>query len=518
MKKKVISNKNKIVKTYNGNRRKRGNCKRIQGQYYEVGDITIKDSGECYLVAGKYHRFNNGKIEYDYEIKRYVLRHKTHLKHGVVDIKNNKPIMGYFSSNLTKNITLVKEDGIALHCISEEVAIKLGYREKFSNGYFYDKKSENVNFFKKIGKPPINKNDLPYDSRFASDITTTQYDSNYNPEFNNKNLNKVGDFLEKNGITFGVEFETTTGYIPDRLCYKYGLIPLRDGSIQGLEYVTIPLSGKKGLYALKEICYELNKRTRYDLNCALHIHLGGLERSTEKILSSYILAHLIQDNMFNLQPSYKRGGMGVKSKDYCKPLDNELFNSLIKPVNSTNIDSNFEKVFSFVSDKRKFSGYNNDLNKVLSHPSDPEGTRKWQIKSRYRWINFVPIIFGNKKTIEFRHHNATFDFNKIINFLFNCAVFIKVSNDYSSDVLNSNSDLYKSLTKEPFTALKTLNDFLISKTHAHLTSICKINNEYNAKRAEIMAEMTDKGDIIGKTETRYNKEFDALNDNGKFWQ
>ena len=46
--------------------------------------------------------------------------------------------------------------------------------------------------------------------------------------------------------TFGLEFETSQGYVPEDVCYRDGLIPLRDGSITGPEYSTVVLKGGEG--------------------------------------------------------------------------------------------------------------------------------------------------------------------------------------------------------------------------------------------------------------------------------
>ena len=105
-------NKNLYVTTINGEELPRNKTKRIIGKYYKIGNPTIKDSGECYLVENKFHRFNNGLIEYDYESDRYVLLHKTHLKLGIVDAdKNGGFIEGFFSANITKNVTLTLNSG-----------------------------------------------------------------------------------------------------------------------------------------------------------------------------------------------------------------------------------------------------------------------------------------------------------------------------------------------------------------------------------------------------------------------
>ena len=52
--------------------------------------------------------------------------------------------------------------------------------------------------------------------------------------------------------TYGLEFEPSQGYIPEPICFRDGLIPLRDGSISGLEYSTVILEGDNGLSLLKQ--------------------------------------------------------------------------------------------------------------------------------------------------------------------------------------------------------------------------------------------------------------------------
>jgi hypothetical protein len=82
---------------------------------------------------------------------------------------------------------------------------------------------------------------------------------------------------EKLGLkySFGFEFETSGGNIPLEELYRTGLMPLRDGSISGHEYTTIPLVGDFGLSVLENQINLLNKYTIIDKECSMHIHLGG---------------------------------------------------------------------------------------------------------------------------------------------------------------------------------------------------------------------------------------------------
>lgn len=513
---------NNIIKTYTGKTAPKSACKKIKNSYYLVGDPSIKDSGECYFVEGKYHRFNNGYIEFDHNLNTYVLIHKTTLREGIVDFdeEGNEFIMGMFSPDISSNVQIVKDiDNPSLEiCLNESVAKKGKFRERLSTGTFFNRKLKNATWFNKITKAPISKNSLPYESRFVSKLTESEHAKSFKPEYTSKELNNLGDFLQSNNITFGLEFETTIGYIPERLCYKYGLIPLRDGSIEGIEYVTIPLSGRNGLYALKEICRELSKRTKHDFTCALHLHMGGLSRKEDSILSAFILSCLTQEEQFLMQPDYKRGGSKVQKQDYCAPLPvKNIFNKLPEKIEKSDIINWFKKVFHFVSDGRTYESYKNNLEYIETHPSDPSGRSKWNIRSRYFYLNFVPLIFGNKKTLEFRHHHITNDFNKIVNFLFNCSLFIWTAENCKESLFDEKSELFSKLIKRKNQSTSILIENLLKHTgNSKLVNISKYHLEYIEIRKNVMSKLSAKGDIKATTEKAFDKDYDKLS--SSFWE
>lgn len=500
-----------LVTTYTGKRVERQKCKRIKGNYYLVGDVKVKDSGECYKVEGKYHRFNNGYIEFDHQKGEYVLVHKNTFREGIVEFDSKgMPIKGMFTPNIGNNIHLIdKSSKKPTLCISPEIAKTGGYRERFSDGRFYDQKSEKASWFTSITRAPISKSSLQYESRFVSDLTQSYFQKEYNPTQDNEHLNNLGDFLQRNGITFGLEFETVRGFIPERLCYKYGLIPLRDGSIEGLEYVTVPMSGRQGLYAVREICKELSKRTKFNQTCALHLHLGGLERNEKSLLSMFILTLMMQDELFSLQPKYKKNNPGANHGGFCKPFNKSLVNELGKrpaKMSDSDIRNSFSRIFEFISDGRSYGHYSYNLDNVGAHPSDPNGNRKWNINSRYFITNFVPIIFGNKKTVEFRQHHITHDFEKVMQFLFNCAVMVNTVQTSADQILNSDSELMISLMKKPNLATSTLcHNLLKQKGNTNLLPIVNRHSQYLEIRKEIMKEL-DK--LNSLSESRYDKKYD----------
>jgi hypothetical protein len=60
------------------------------------------------------------------------------------------------------------------------------------------------------------------------------------------------------------------------------------------------------------------------------------------------------------------------------------------------------------------------------HPRDLSGMRKWNIKSRYKAVNFInALCYNGPKTIEFRMLRPTYNFDKILGWLFVYGAIIK---------------------------------------------------------------------------------------------
>lgn len=200
--------------------------------------------------------------------------------------------------------------------------------------------------------------------------------------------------------SFGLEFETSRGYIPEDLCFRDGLIPLRDGSITGIEYSTVILNGDKGIQLLKQQLVTLDKYTEFDKDCSLHVHIGGYPLSEDKIYRLYSVCKYIERDLQNILPPqtfdtkyYKTNG-----KDYCKRLSNYL---------------SFEHLYKGIVGRGFFGDF------TQPHPRDIYRKRKWEINSRYFWVNFVNILCYNvNKTVEFRFLRPTYSFNKIMTWLY----------------------------------------------------------------------------------------------------
>lgn len=200
--------------------------------------------------------------------------------------------------------------------------------------------------------------------------------------------------------TFGLEFETESGYIPEDKCLDNGLIALYDGSIKGMEYSTIVLEGNKGLSLLNKQLSLLKEYTAYNKDCALHVHLGGFPQNKDKIFRLYTLCYRLEDQILNLCPKmtfetykYKRNG-----KDYCQHL---------------NYYDTFDDIYYYFVRERWFGSFDQP------HPNDITREHKWNIYSRYTWLNLVNLLcYDSNKTVEFRFLRPTYNYNKIVLWLY----------------------------------------------------------------------------------------------------
>lgn len=203
--------------------------------------------------------------------------------------------------------------------------------------------------------------------------------------------------------SFGLEFETSMGYIPQEICFRDGLIPLRDGSISGLEYSTVVLQGNTGLNLLKQQLDTLKEYTKFNKECALHIHMGGFPVNPVSIFALYCLWYYVERELEgdNYIPSlsFKTSEYKNNRKDYCKKLPGMM--------------DNFNDLFSYMTGRQYFG------NLAQPHPNDVEKRAKWNIPTRYFGLNLINMLcYSGPKTVEFRFLRPTYNFRKITLWLY----------------------------------------------------------------------------------------------------
>jgi hypothetical protein len=479
---------NKEVTTITGKKELKINCRKIENEYYLIGDRKIKDSGDCYPINGRYYKNNTNYIIYDHLHKRYEINNVNYVK-GVVNIINKDKLeIGYFLNNdLMTTLRDVKTNFVYVvmnYSLLDDTNYVLN---KTSNIYCHYSKLTPLNIlnYKKIDygyKQSLNYNITPETIKLVKDryLNNLQYLKKYNFSYG------IKEYL--NGLSFGAEFETSKGVIPKEYCLANALVPLRDGSIKGLEYVTLPLEGEKGINSLINSSKLINEYTSYDDTCSFHLHLGNVPRTESFITALFKLSLFIQDDIFKMFPLYKKDNRGYKRKNYTAPLPTvELLSKLDNKITPYNLKSNFSKIFNYLSDGRDYNEYNKELNSVTSHPNDPNNTRKWNIRSRYHWINFVPLLFGNKQTIEFRIHTPIKDPNKIISFLLFCSKLINFTKQNEDLILSSDNteyfdllNIFNSKTSNYKGSRRLDSEVINYYTHRkNATKLFSKNNNYN---------------------------------------
>lgn len=448
-------------------------CKVINGKAYKIGSIKKEDSGDCYVIDNKVLLPDEvvfTKLSLNYGDFQYFEKNNKNVLFGIIGFKNNKSEYGYFKKSIrTSSVVEKDQKEIPLIDINLFMNEKVPYwydfmLNKFFSILFYNskraKKAHITNEIKQ--KFPYSVNE-EYLNKFSKN-----YEISKQLKFKENTYYRFLNLLFNN--TYGFEFETSKGMIPFKYLNETGLMPLRDGSIDGLEYATIPYTGVSGLVNLKKVCNYLDIFTEKDEKCSMHVHIGGLERNVDTILAFLKLVVFTQNEFYKMFPLYKKYHFGYKNKSYAEPYP-EFFKILLsQPLDTEDKKLEvFDKIFTYLSQGRTFRSYQNNLNKVINHPADPDGNHKWQIKERYKIVNVIPLIFGNKKTVEFRIHTPTFDFDKLFLFLNIIDSLVVVSNKLANEILKDNSLFRKDSN--------IFGDLLYYKTQT-ITNLNQTNSNY----------------------------------------
>lgn len=101
----------------------------------------------------------------------------------------------------------------------------------------------------------------------------------------------------------------------------------------------------------------------------------------------------------------------------------------------------------------------------------------------YAICNIIPLIFGNKKTIEFRIHTPTFDVNKIIPFIYLNTAIIDFVVKYQSNILKNSSFLNQ--RDLSYIIGDTYKGDLYESLIAYINTRKKFTNSFNRK-GEVM--------------------------------
>jgi len=373
-----------IIIKFNGEKAPRSKCRRLRRgklkpEFYERNI-------DCFRIDGVWRRCDDKYIYKNLDRKDEYVRKSyfdDHIKNNSRGLKiytigvnaEGDDIMGY-STGIPFNIVEVYNEDtgeIERHRTSEFDSSNYSRNEK--NGIYYKRghasnisgqsgmlyRREIYNFDKIMG--------FYRDAKFS-----------FNP-------------IRKSKYSFGVEIETENGKIPVSELTSLGLFPLRDGSIGGFEYTSVPFND---LGHAVDIAKAVSKYCQISTANSLHVHIGGLNTDKDSIVTMYEVLYNLQDEIYSMFPAYKQGRNDVKRQAYSDRLPR---------LSRDSVDSYFNELMQFFT--------NGNMNgesykgKRLNHPQDPNGEHKWQIGARYRIFNLVPMIFSEGRTVESRIHEET---------------------------------------------------------------------------------------------------------------
>jgi hypothetical protein len=360
---------------------------------------------------------------------------------GIISFdKSNKPVMGWFTKNKLKNAKY-SMPGVGCTMVWDyKMLEEKGFILGTSDGMYYDPKqmgSESLRAIKtkriavKLHNAQYNVVD---DKNSFNEAIALHKQSEFPID---KDIKYISKYIKN--FTFGLELEAINGMLPDHILAKYGTMVCRDGSLRDSngnyppEYVTVPLQGAKGLQTLRNLCAELQKHSDIDNRCSLHLHLGGFDMDRTFLVSLYNLCYKIQDQIFDIFPFYKRDEVKYagKQKNYCKMLPNTIMN--YGSGNFKNyVERSYQDIYRFLSGGSELGPANN-----FAQRQNPWGGNKWDIKSRYYWLNLTNIAFGKQQTVEFRIHTPTFNFDKIMAWLLMCTSIIEYAKNYIMESVSS---------------------------------------------------------------------------------
>lgn len=323
---------------------------------------------------------------YNESTKQWVTTRKN-IQYGIVYIDDNYIEFGYFNPNETEKLVEVNDTVYpCINTILDKYFIYCNY-----SGFYIPTRYASPDY---INKYTCAKGQGSFPYSFEKKYEAVENFS----IFNNKHIIETNipyKLAEYMPYTFGIEFETSMGYVPQDKCFKDGLIPLRDGSISGLEYSTIVLKGNEGLNLLHQQIRDLKAYTSFNKECSLHIHFGNYPITEKHLYILYKACLVFQNSIARYVPSltfesgrYKRNG-----KNYCNPLP-EFYN--------------FSEIYKYMTDRPFFGDF------TQPHPSDITKTAKWKISQRYYCVNFInALCYKGPKTIEFRFLRPTYNFRVI---------------------------------------------------------------------------------------------------------
>ena len=410
--------------------------RKIKGVTYKIGDINIRNSGEVFYFASKdtWYILKNNKICWDLDDNRYKLKEECIDKicyiTGLNEEKDSYEI-GYSSQvflNMDKefysgyyvwpnslpdylwlpscNRYLITRDRNILS------SAKSAYQNKPEYDY-YDPRAYTIN------------KDMYQEVSHRSKVYESIIDMQKAPEI----FEELSKCFED--VTIGCEVETNFGSIPNQYLNLFGFCPVRDGSIDGWEYINYPYNSSANdlwkLYQFFDVC---GKFTTANDQCSLHYHIGNVPNTKEFMVSIYTLVYSLQQELHQICLPYKKDARYLAKKrdmkDHCQALL-----PLFCTDKSTSLNQKMDNIASFFNEMQVVDY--NPKNKPRYHLRD---RNKWDTHSRYYILNMIPLLFKDGSgTVEFRLRHGTVNKYDAFYWLLICNALIRFADKKSEEIL-----------------------------------------------------------------------------------
>ena len=260
--------------------------------------------------------------------------------------------------------------------------------------------------------------------------------------------------------TFGVEFETSDGYLPRHVRKLINAKCVRDGSVRGGEYVTgTPLKGDKGIESLGFIIDQLNANDhKVDSRCGLHVHIGGANFNRKFSALAIRLSYQLQDILFQMQPQSRQ------SNHYCPKMPAKW--------KSTNFKNGNNRIAEYVHNSSELNSRNNKKRDLGRYPS-----------ARYKWMNLTrcnSLVPQGQETIEFRLHAGTLNKEKTIKWVKICMSIVNFIENNQRRILKNQV----SLSEVIHYALPNQHEEIISYINKRITKFSGEKNKIRSRGAK----------------------------------
>ncbi len=401
--------------TFDGSRALKSECAKIDAKWYKIGDVKVKNSGQCYLLPWNNSpetkvRASNPQLIWDSDEEQYCQRKPEHIE-GLIKLVRGEEEFGFFKQT-DNSIPYQTKAGSLVFAMNYDIL-----------------KNNNVNYNPITGRYQCNLSNRDKQALLSTarrdKLRYTQYPTGiYNfSEIPNINvfLAKFEEYQKNTPVsvfdrffkdrTFGCEIETSVGSVPEHMLHELGMHPLHDGSITGHEYVTPVLHGQGLLRRLELIFDNCINNTKANEFCSLHYHIGNVSTDKAFLVAFYQLYYRLQGELDSLNPLFKRDSTYFatkrEGKDHCKALPN-------LELNLFPLDGAFKELIDLYHEGQpaKFD----PTKKIYVHFK--KDRPKWEHLGRYYALNYLPTLFESKRTIEFRVAAGTVNKYRALNWLF----------------------------------------------------------------------------------------------------